>query len=152
MRLHVGVEDVNVESLAGLCVNDRTGNSAIGRGLVDVGCDERIGLQDGVARIEVFSIHQSLQPASLDFGSGYIPILMIHIAHAIDAVFVMFSIVGSHRAVVVQWLDFQIDMSFVHGLPSLPSKIERPAIETRLMVITHSGYLILRKIPSSENP
>jgi hypothetical protein len=73
VRLVVGVEYMHEEPLAGLGVQDGARNPPIERRLVDVGGDQRRGVRNRKARVEILAIDDRVQPADRDLRVGIVP-------------------------------------------------------------------------------
>lgn len=67
MRLRVCIVDMDIKLFTWLSVDDRTRNSAFGRGFIYVFRYQRIGFQEGVIGIKILPVHQCFEPPPVYF-------------------------------------------------------------------------------------
>ncbi len=102
----VGVQDMDVKPLAGTGVERCAGHAPVPRRLVDIGCDDFRRVGHRVIRVEIFSIHQSIEAGCENLVRRDSAQLVPLVEHAVAPI-----VPGTNdrcqRAVAVQWLDFQ---------------------------------------------
>src|SRR6266496_2303555 len=118
MACRVAVQHMDLETLTGLRVDERAGDTPAEHWLVDVGRHQFVWLWDQVARIQVLPVDQCGEPASFDLSGWDDRGLMAGIAHAVAPVLLWWHHLefGLDRAVAEDSLDLQVDVTDSHGV------------------------------------
>ena len=132
----VTVQDVDVETLAGLRVQERAGNPPVPGRLVDVGRDELVRLRDRVRRVEVLVVDECIEGGRGYLVRGDTSQLMPVVEHAVAPV-VARAQDRRERAVTRKGLDLEKDVTRLQSHFSLPVVGRSPQAARRTVPAEH---------------